>query len=393
MSEASVARLAPLPWTKVVDRETCGADNSATAAAPRVSRSVAIGRREDRVNVLNMAVWLEERLDVLNELHLDPKNVRLETTSAQVEADIIEDLFVNEDALGLVEGIAKIGYLTHEVPIVVRRRGKYIVVEGNRRVAALKAIQNPMIVPEYQARVTSLAKLIPNKAQLAKIVVKVAPNQTQADQLIAALHTTNPRRPWSPARQAAFFQAQIDAGRTYKQLLSRYPTVDVRRFVFRGHMVNLFKGVSYRDPVLRDFLQSKTWQHGLSALARVFESKEFQEITGLRMNEDGELEKSVSDKTFAEMATLIVTGMVDGNINTRSLNTVKSPRFLQLMTELRQIVDGPAGASDGEDGRDQNGSTTQGASQQTSTSTGEGPAEDTVCWRPCWQATRIRRCI
>lgn len=34
------------------------------------------------------------RLDVLTDLHLHPKNVRLETVSVQVEADIMEDLFV-----------------------------------------------------------------------------------------------------------------------------------------------------------------------------------------------------------------------------------------------------------------------------------------------------------
>jgi hypothetical protein len=322
-----------------------------------------------RAAVLKMSAWPDLELDVMTEIHLDPKNVRLETASAQVEADIIEDLFVNEDALGLVQGIATIGYLSHEVPIVVRRSGKYIVVEGNRRVAALKAIQNPMIVPEFQARVASLTRTMPDKSQLAKIMVKLAPNQAQADQLIAALHTSNPRRAWSPARQAAFFQAQIDAGRTYKQLLTRYPTVDVRRFVFRGYMVNLFKGVPYSDPALRDFLRTKTWQRGLSALARVFESKDFVAITGLRLDEDGVLKQSVSNETLAEMATLIVTGMMEGNLNTRSLNTTKSARFLQLMTELRRIADAENAQ------QKDNGSAGTGRDGTDSSSSGDSKAE------------------
>ena len=291
-----------------------------------------------------MSSWPTLRLDVLTDLHLDPQNVRLDTVSVQVEADIMEDLFVNEDALGLVDGIARIGYLSHEVPIVVKRRGKYIVVEGNRRVAALKAIQNPMLVPEFQARVAALTKGMRDKKALATIEVKVAPNRSQADQLIAALHTSNPRRPWSPARQAAFFQAQIDAGKKYQDLLTRYPTVDVRRFVYRSHMVNLFKSVPYADPALVDFLGSKTWKRGLSALARIFESREFSDITGLKMDDKGKLTKAVSDDTFNEMATTIVRGMMEGNINTRALNSVSSPRFQQLMTELRNIASGPGRA-------------------------------------------------
>lgn len=319
--------------------------------------------------MLTMSSWPDMELDVLTELHLDPENVRLEIASRKVEADIMEDLFVNENALALVEGIAQIGYLSHEVPIVVKRRNKMVVVEGNRRVAALKAIQNPMLVPEFQARIAAATKAIPDKKALAKIWVKVAPNQDQANQLIAALHTTNTRRAWSPARQAAFFQAQIDVGRTYKELLARYPLIDVRKFVYRAHMVNLFKSVPYTDPELVDFLDSKPWKRGLSALARIFESREFFEITGLRMDEHGVLHKSISDSTLNEMAAAIVGGMLENNINTRTLNTVNSPRFQQLMTELRDIAN-PTPAGSGPKGKAKNN--TGGSSKGGGSSTGGG---------------------
>ncbi|OYX56497.1 MAG: hypothetical protein B7Y93_03635, partial [Micrococcales bacterium 32-70-13] len=199
------------------------------------------------------------KLKVLGELHLDSKNVRLETTDAQVEADIIEDLFKNEDALGLVEAISRIGYLTHEVPIVVKRKGEYVVVEGNRRLAALKAIQNPKLVPDFEARVSTFAKSLgTTREQLASIEVLVAPSPDEADQLIAALHTSNPRRPWSPARQAAFFQAQIDAGRNLKQLVDRYPTIDVKDFVLRARLVNRLKTAVKDEPALVDFIGGAT---------------------------------------------------------------------------------------------------------------------------------------
>jgi len=288
--------------------------------------------------MLDTSNWPEVELDVLKDVQLDAKNVRLEVTDAKVEADIIEDLFVNEDALGLVEGICKVGYLTHETPVVLKRRGKYVMVEGNRRLAALKAIQNPMLVPDYRARVASLAALLPDRAALAKVRVMIAPNQTEADQLIAAIHTGNLRRAWSPSRQAAFFQAQIDAGRKLGELLTRYPTIDVRKFVFRAHIINLFKSVKYDDAELQDFLATKKWARGLSTLARIYESKEFLDLTGLSMASDGNVSKTISDVAFKHVATAIVRGMYEENINTRSLNSVSSPRYTQLMRELRQIV-------------------------------------------------------
>lgn len=330
--------------------------------------------------MLDTSKWPTIELDVLKEVHLDPKNVRLEIADAKVEADIIEDLFVNEDALGLVEGICKIGYLTHETPVVLKRRGKYVMVEGNRRLAALKAIQNPMLVPDFQARISAQASVLPDRTALSKVRVMVAPNQTEADQLIAAIHTGNLRKAWSPSRQAAFFQAQIDSGRKLSDLLVRYPTIDVRKFVFRAHIINLFKSVKYEDAELQDFLATKKWARGLSTLARIYESKEFLALTGLAMDTNGDISKTISDATFKDIATAIVRGMFEENINTRSLNSVSSPRYTQLMKELRQIVAdandvaAPAGGtgSTAGSGGASGGTTTTGVPGGTGGPTGTG---------------------
>ncbi len=287
--------------------------------------------------MLDTSAWKQADLDVLHGVFLDPHNVRLDSPNVQVETDMIEDLFVNEDALSLVEGIAKVGYLTHETPVVVVRDGKHIMVEGNRRLSALKAIQNPLLVPAYSSRISALASQIPNRAALATIHVMVAPTQSEADQLIAAIHTSNLRKAWTPARQAAFFQAQIDSGRKYADLLVRYPTIDVPKYVFRSHMVNLFKNAKISDPELTDFLASKAWSRGLSTLARIYESKTFLDLTGLKMDDKGKLSKSISDVTWSEMATEILRGMQQGNINTRTLNNTSSPRYTQLMGTLSEI--------------------------------------------------------
>jgi hypothetical protein len=321
------------------------------------------------MRVLNTSGWPETTLDVLKDLHLDPKNVRLEVANAQVEADIMEDLFVNEDVLGLVEGIARVGYLTHELPIAVKRKKSFVVVEGNRRLAALKAIQNPQLVPEFRARVAALAAEIPDRSSLSSVRVLVAPGDAEAEQLIAAIHTSNLRRPWSPARQAAFFQAQIDSGRSFKTLVQRYPTIDVRRFVFRALIINEFRRVKYSSAELTDFLRTKSWNRGLSVLARIYESKEFLDLTGLAMDAEGKLTKSVSDRRFSSMAAIIVQGMLDGSLNTRSLNTVHSPRFNQLMNELRDIAGKPREGGSGS-GAAGNGSGGQGSTRTGSSAGG-----------------------
>lgn len=325
--------------------------------------------------MLNIPQWQEIDLKVLGELHLDDRNVRLENTDNKVEADLLQDLFTNENVMELVNGIAAIGFLTHEYPIVVKRRSRYVVVEGNRRIAALKALQNPMLVPAFQARIKEVAATIPKATlkTLAHVRVKVAPNQEQANQLIAALHTGTQRRAWTPARQAAFFHAQIEAGRTYDELVTRYPTVEVAKFVFRSHVLRLVQNTTLDEAELNDYVGSPAWRRSSSTIERIYEKREFIDITGIRM-ESGVFTHSLTPEQVKALVTVIVRGLKDGNLNTRTINKVDSVRWRQLMNDLRQAIGVPV-ASDGGNGApgDAGGSGGSGGTDTTSSSgTGSG---------------------
>lgn len=284
-----------------------------------------------------MSTWEEVTVDIVNEVWLDPRNVRLDLPEGVPESDIVQDLFTNEKALALVEGITKVGLLTHEVPIVVDRDGELTVVEGNRRVAALKAIQNPYLAPDHQARISKLAQSVPDRDALRRITVKKAPTQDDADQLIAALHTGNQRVAWSPARQAAFFQAQLDAGKTAEQLIAQYPTIDVRKFITRSKILELFRNVEYADPALRDYVRKRRFP--VSTLARLYENDKFLELVGISFGEQADsVTLNISQALFARVAAKIVGDIRDGNINTRSLNKTSSERYVEYMDELRDLL-------------------------------------------------------
>lgn len=284
-----------------------------------------------------MSTWEEITVDIVNGVRLDPRNVRLDLPEGVPESDIVQDLFTNEKALALVEGIAKVGLLTHEVPIVVERDGELTVVEGNRRVAALKAIQNPYLAPDHQARISKLAQAVPDRDALRRITVKKAPSQDDADQLIAALHTGNQRVAWSPARQAAFFQAQLDAGKTAEQLIAQYPTIDVRKFITRSKLLELFRTVEYADPALRDYVHKRRFP--VSTLARLYENDKFLELVGISLGDQADtVTLATSPAVFARVATKIIGDIRDGNINTRTLNKTSSERYVEYMDELRDLL-------------------------------------------------------
>lgn len=291
--------------------------------------------------MIDMTSWPELQVDVLDDVDLDPRNIRLEMPVVAPQIDIMRDLFANGEAMALVEGIVMVGYLTHEIPIVVARSGKLVVVEGNRRLAALKAIQNPYLAPEHQARISALVQSFAERNNLKKIAVKKAPNQGEADQLIAAIHTSNTRMKWKPARQAAFFQAQVDAGRTLPELLDLYPMSNVRRYVRTSQLLNRFRNAKYNDPDLADFLRTKKFKP--TDLSRIYESADFTRVLGVEMRSDGSIKMNVSDAKFNKIANLIIGGMKSGAYTARTLPKTTDPRFVALISEIQRIAgDSPA---------------------------------------------------
>jgi len=119
----------------------------------------------------------------------------------------------------------------------------------------------------------------------------------------------------------------------------------VRRFVLRAKLLLLFRETVKGDPELEDYLTSKSWKSGLSALARIYESKAFVDFAGLRLTDDGDLETVLLEPVLGSVVRIIVAGLRDGSITTRSINKVTSPRFVSLMAELNALkVPSPSGA-------------------------------------------------
>lgn len=286
--------------------------------------------------MIDMSAWKDVSVDVVDDLHVDPHNVRIDLADTAPESDIIQDLFHNEKALTLVESICKVGLLTHEVPIAIKRDGQLVVVEGNRRVAALKAIQNPFLAPEHQARIVKATQGI-DLDSLRKISVKLAPSEDEANQLIAAIHTGNQRVGWSPTRQAAFFQAQIDAGKSPEYLISHYPTVEVKKFIIRSQILKLFRDAQYQDQLLVDYIHSRTFP--VSVLARLYDHDEFLLLAQIRVDEQAASVKLESTRQqFNKVSEKIVGDIKNKRINTRTLNSTKSESYVAYMNELRELI-------------------------------------------------------
>lgn len=282
-----------------------------------------------------MSTWTTTKLNVTSDLRLDPTNVRLDRDSQNApEGDIIRDLFLNEGAMSLARGVATVGWLTHERPVVLNENGKWIVVEGNRRTAALKALHNPRSVPASFTELTTLAKQIPNLKSLESIEVLIAPSRAAADELVANIHTANPRRAWSPLRRADFFYAQVEQkGATVEELKTRYPSADVPKYIEMAEMQKLLRTVKYADPVLSDFVSKKTFP--ISVFDRLYSNDKFLDLAKISVdNNTGHVTVFGNQQDFAKLATKVVTDIRDRNIDTRVLNKPDLPAYKKYMKEL-----------------------------------------------------------
>lgn len=133
-----------------------------------------------------------------DELNFDPRNPRLPHAETPSEQEAIEALVVEADVSELVQSIAHSGWLDFE-PLIVLENGN-VVLEGNRRLAALRIISRP----EYQKffGVQVPAELHP-KAIPAKIRVAFVSDKNEAREFIGFKHVNGPHK-WDSAAKARF---------------------------------------------------------------------------------------------------------------------------------------------------------------------------------------------
>lgn len=139
----------------------------------------------------------------ISELHFDQQNPRL--TDADFADDhealvaLVEDADVNE----LVQAIGNSGWLNYE-PLVVWQQGNF-VLEGNRRLAALRILADPRLQQEFG--ITPPNPLHPKSLPTEVLAVRV-PQRSDARDFIGFKHVNGPHK-WDSLAKAKFAWAWI----------------------------------------------------------------------------------------------------------------------------------------------------------------------------------------
>lgn len=270
----------------------------------------------------NYENWPRQKVKI-PDLFLDPENIRLQIEVKSSQGAIINDLFLNEDAMQVLESIVTNGLFPDEVPVVIKEDSRFVVMEGNRRVAALKVLARPEIVP---AKEVDIKKLLKSAGHVVKeIEVVVAPNRNSVRQLLASKHTQNTRRPWRPLRQAYFYKAELERGKTVQDLRDEYPGVNIDKFLRQINIHKIAKSIQYdSDQVAKKVHNERSFP--VSTIERLYEDKHVRDFLGFEFDKDGEVKINIEKKEFEKGFKKIVQDIVGKVEDSRSLNNEENRR-------------------------------------------------------------------
>lgn len=239
---------------------------------------------------------MKPKLLPVSKLDLDTLNPRLHI-EAESQDDALRLMMETEGAsiYGLAKDIAFRGTLNPTDPlIVIEEGGRFTVLEGNRRLCALRLLRRPQLAPTPgdQAKFARLAKQQTSVIEKAQVVV--AADRAAANQWIEVKHsgpgTGAGTKGWGPQSKRTF-AARTHGTKTYIEAV-----VDGMKSWY-----------SDDDGLLADL---HTIVHGkqLTNFERILEGREGQKALGLRLM-DGAIEGLHSPEDLKPFLSFLVKSM------------------------------------------------------------------------------------
>jgi len=179
----------------------------------------------------------------LRGLRPDPRNPRISPRllpKSGTDDDLLRYIARHHDALTVAESIAEFGYFPSEPLIVVKERGRtaLTVVEGNRRLAAMRGLTDAALRETFtnRQRWTAAAK----KADLSKAVkvpVILAESRDAARPLIGYRHVAGIQK-WDAYPKARFVAQMVDEGLSFEEAGERAAlSASATRALYRNHAI------------------------------------------------------------------------------------------------------------------------------------------------------------
>lgn len=255
-------------------------------------------------------------------LHLDTKNPRLgRETLARAPREIVQYLFEHDKALDVAESIAASGYFPNEPLLAIREDSQLVVVEGNRRLAALKALREPgLLEGTLRRKLERLSRQIVNPDDIAQVPVTIAPSRRATDQQIAGRHVGTPVLAWQAENRASFILDKLDEGYTNDQLRDqlRFTLADIQEARQTRAIAEMARSIDLPVEVKAKLENPRAKL--FTTLKRVLDSSVGREFLRVQPDPDHGLRGTTTKTEFLRGFSRLVTDIALGNESSRTLN-------------------------------------------------------------------------
>lgn len=252
-------------------------------------------------------------------LHLDQLNPRLPEATGNSPREIIQHLFDHDKTLEIATSIATRGYFANEPLLVIEEKGRAIVVEGNRRLAALKALLDPRLVRGSDGK--ALEKLSAKSAALTAVPVTIAPDRRSTDPQLAGRHVGSSVLAWEAENRARFILKKLSEGYDDAELEDRlgFSPSDVQKARQTKAIAEMARSLDL-DAELHAKLESPRAQV-FSTIGRVFDSTVGRKYLGIEPDQKSGVRGITSAEHFKPAFKKLVVDVIKGTASSRSLNT------------------------------------------------------------------------
>lgn len=173
--------------------------------------------------------YFDEAIDV-NTLVLDTNNPRLPSyMKGKGEKEIIDYMVLEESTLELMQAIGEKGFFPGEQLLVVEKDGVFLVVEGNRRLTAVKLLNNPEITSAQSTIVKKIKQESkPENQYIATLPCMVFEKEEDIHDYLGYRHVTG-IQPWN-LRQKADYLAYLKE-KNYADLNIEEASNEIRKMI------------------------------------------------------------------------------------------------------------------------------------------------------------------
>ncbi len=206
--------------------------------------------------------------------------------------------------------------------MAIKENDRLVVVEGNRRLAALKALREPgLLEGSKQRQIERLSRRISDPQSIATVPVTIAPSRRATDRQIVGRHIGTPVLAWEAENRASFILEKLEEGYDNDELQKElgFTSADIQKARQTRAIADMARSLDLPEEVKAklDNPRAKVF----TTLARVFDSSVGRDYLHVDRDANHGLRGTTTKNEFVRGFTKLVSDVALGKESSRTLNS------------------------------------------------------------------------